>query len=198
MQAFSSLCGQRRARQKENWEIQDHNAQGMTSKLPWHCWSVRSHNNTWQVFHPCQCEWWLWSCVHWWIYVYITTLLLLFLSTPLGGILDIISDNASLKACQIETVHAPAPSCPLLRQFWAAVSVPTLSHIAESIKLHVKKCLPMSKEKIRWQALNKPPCHCLRLQCLARKLWTMQNRFLGYFCKGYAACIWYRDGNLKE
>lgn len=138
IQAFSSLCRQRRNRQKENQATQHPDIQGLISKLPRHCSSVRSQNNTWQVLHPCRCEWWLRSCMHWWIHVYITMLLLLFLSTSLGGILNITSDNASLKACQIETVHAPASSCPLLQQFWAAVSVPTLSHTAESIKLHVK------------------------------------------------------------
>lgn len=155
-QAFSSLCRQRRNRHKENQATQHPNIQGMISQLLQHCWSGRTQNNTWQVFQPCRCEWWLWSCTHWWIYVYITMLLLLFLSTSLGGILNITSDNASLKACQIETVHAPASSCPLLQQFWAAVSVPTLSHVAESIKLHVKNASLMSKEKIRWQTLNKP------------------------------------------
>lgn len=123
------------SRQKEICVTQDHNAQGMCSKLPWHCWSERSQNS---------CA--LFSMTAWAIALKLDVLvnicislqLLLFLSTSLAGILNITSDNASLKACQTETAHAPAPSCPLLQQFWAAVSVPTLSHIAKSIKLHVK------------------------------------------------------------
>lgn len=45
-------------------------------------------------------------------------LLLLFLRTLLDRILDTTRDYASLKACQIEAVYAPASSRPAPQPFW--------------------------------------------------------------------------------
>lgn len=94
----------------------------LVHKLLWHCDHADHKTNTLQMLHPCRSEWTLRSYMPWWICI--TVMLLLFLRTLLDRLLDITRDNASLKACQIEAVCAPASSRPPAQPSWQLSEFP--------------------------------------------------------------------------